>query len=69
MGLAWVWFFMLLFFGTMVTHDFQMGKNIITMIATVVGMAVIMFVAILFSGLLIKMATFVSNIVTELTFS
>ena len=69
MGLAWVWFFMLLFFGTMVTHDFQMGKNIITMIATVVGMAVIMFVAILFSGLLIKMATFVSNIITELTFS
>ena len=69
MGLAWVWFFLLLFFGTMVTHDFQMGKNIITMIATVVGMAVIMFVAVLFSGLLIKMATFVSNIITELTFS
>ena len=69
MGLAWVWFFLLLFFGTMVTHDFQIGKNIITMIATVVGMAVIMFVAILFSGLLIKMATFVSNIITELTFS
>ncbi len=69
MGLAWVWFFLLLFFGTMVTHDFQMGKNILTMIATVVGMAVIMFVAILFSGLLIKMATFVSNIITELTFS
>ena len=69
MGLAWVWFFLLLFFGTMVTHDFQMGKNIITMIATVVGMALIMFVAVLFSGLLIKMATFVSNIITELTFS
>ena len=69
MGLAWTWFFLLLFFGTMVTHDFQMGKNIITIISTVVGMAVIMFVAILFSGLLIKMATFVSNIITELTFS
>ena len=68
MGLAWVWFFLLLFFGMMVTHDFQMGKNILTMIATVVGMAVIMFVAILFSGLLIKMASFVSNIITELTF-
>ena len=68
LGLAWVWFAVLLFFGTMVTHDFQMGKNIITTISTVVGMAVIMFVAVLFSGLLIKMATFVSNIITELTF-
>ena len=68
LGVAWVWFAMLLFFGTMVTHDFQMGKNIITIVSTIVGMAVIMFVAVLFSGLLIKMATFVSNIITELTF-
>ena len=53
----------------MVTHDFSMGKNIITILATIVVMAVIMFVMILFSGLVIKMVSFVSNIITEITYN
>ena len=68
-GIAWVWAALLLFFGVMVTHDFSMGKNIVTILATVVVMAVIMFVMILFSGLLIKMVSFVSNIITEITYN
>ncbi|MBQ9467589.1 MAG: YIP1 family protein [Clostridia bacterium] len=68
MGVAWVWFGLLLFFGMMVTHDYSLGKNILTTIGTIVGMAIIMFLVILFSGLVMKMSNFVSNIATELSF-
>jgi hypothetical protein len=67
-GICYVWLFLLLFFGTMTTHDFTLGKNIIMTIATVLCMAVIMFVVILFSSLLVKMFSFVSNIVTEISY-
>ena len=68
MGVAWVWFGLLLFFGMMTTHDYTLGKNILTTLGTIVGMAVIMFLVILFSGLMMKMTNFISNIATELSF-
>jgi hypothetical protein len=63
-----VWMGLLLFFGTMVTHDYTIGKNVITVLATLVGMICIMFIAILFSTLLGKLVSFVTNIVTELRY-
>lgn len=68
LNVCYVWLFLLIFFGTMVTHDYSLGKNIITVFGTVLVMAVIMFVAVLFSGLMIKMASFISNIITEIQF-
>ncbi len=68
LNVCWVWLFLLIFFGTMVTHDYSLGKNIITVLGTVLVMCVIMFVAVLFSGLMIKMASFISNIITEIQF-
>ncbi len=67
-GICYVWLFLLIFFGTMVTHDFTLGKNIIMTVCTILCMMVIMFVAVLFSSLLVKMVSFVSNIVTELSY-
>ena len=67
-NVCYVWVFLLIFFGTMITHDYSIGKNIITILGTIVVMMIIMFVAILFSGLIIKMVSFVSNIVTEIQF-
>ena len=67
-GVAWVWFALLLFFGIMVVHDYSISKNILTFLGTVVGMCLIMFIVILFSGLLMKMTGFISNISTELSF-
>ena len=63
-----VWMGILIFFGTMVTHDYTIGKNIVTVLATLVGMICIMFIAILFSTLLGKLVSFVTNIVTELKY-
>ena len=62
---GFIWAILLLFFGTLVTHDYSLGKNFITIIGTILAMAVIMFVIILFSSLVIKMITFVIAIVKE----
>lgn len=68
MTLGWVWVGILIFFGTMVTHDYSLMKNVITTIGTVVGMAFIMFCGVLFSTLLVKMVNFISGIVTEISY-
>ena len=65
---AFIWLAMLIFFGTQVTHDYTMGKNIITIAGTAVAMIFIMFIAILFSTLITKMVGLVTNIVTEIQF-
>ena len=64
--IGYVWVGFLLFFGMLVTHDYALGKNVLITICTIVAMAVIMFVAILFSSLVMKMVTFVVAIVKEI---
>ena len=65
---AFIWTFVLLFFGTMVTHDYSLGKNFITVLGTIVAMAFIVFLVLLFSMLLTKMVGLVTNIVTEIQY-
>ena len=65
-SVGYVWVAFLLFFGMLVTHDYTIGKNVLITICTIVAMAVIMFVAILFSSLVIKMVTFIIAIITEI---
>ena len=67
-SIAFVWAGLLIFFGTMVTHDYSFGKNVITCLGTIVGMGVIMFIGILFSTLLAKIVSFISSIVIEITY-
>ena len=67
-AIAFIWAGMLLFFGTMVTHDYTMGKNVIITLATILGMVIIMFIALLFSSLLGKLVSFITNIVTEIQY-
>ena len=66
--IGFVWTGFLIFFGTMVTHGYTMSKNIITVLGTIVGMAFIMFLAILFTSLVMDIATFVTNYVTEVVY-
>lgn len=65
---AYIWLGLLVFFGMMVTHDYSVGKNVLTCIATIVGMAFIMFIGILFSSLMAKIVSFVTNIVEEISY-
>jgi hypothetical protein len=65
---AFIWLGMLVFFGMMVTHDYTVGKNILTCVATIVGMAFIMFLGVLFSSLMAKIVSFVTNIIEEINY-
>ena len=66
--ISFIWLGILIFFGTQVTHDYTMGKNIITILGTAVGMVFIMFIVLLFSTLIGKMISLITNIVTELQY-
>ncbi len=65
---SFVWVGLLLFFGTMVTHDYSLGKNFLTVIFTIVAMIFIVFLVLLFGMLVSKMITLVTNIVTEIQY-
>ena len=65
---AFIWVGILLFFGIMITHGYSVPKNIITIFATIVGMAFIMFLAILFSSLMTKIVSFVYSIIEEINY-
>ena len=66
--LGFIWAAFLLFFGTMVTHDYNMGKNLITVLGTIVGMAFIMFLGVLFTSLVMDMVSFFTSIVSEINY-
>ncbi len=66
--LGFIWAGMLIFFGTMVTHDYTMGKNFVTTLGTIVGMAFIMFLGVLFTSLVMDMASFFTSIVSEINY-
>ena len=62
---AFLWLFMLVFFGMMVTHDYSLGKNFLTAICTIVGVAFIIFHAGLFTALIAKVVSFIYQIYIE----
>lgn len=66
--IGFIWTGFLIFFGMMVTHDYSMLKNILTTAGTLVGMAFIMFLAILFTSLVVDMISFVTGIVSEINY-
>lgn len=67
-GLGYVWTGLLIFFGAQTTHDYTLGKNIVMTLATIVGMAIVMFIGILFTSLVSNMVSFVTNIIVELQY-
>lgn len=65
---AIVWMAFLLIFGMQTIHNFSMGKNIVMILCTLVGMIFIVFIALLFTTLASKMIGFVETIVDEISF-
>ena len=66
LAIGYVWVGLLLYFGMMVTHDYSLKKNFITVLGTILAMLIILFIAILFFSLIAKMITFVVAIFTEI---
>lgn len=67
-SLGFIWTGALIFFGMMVIHDYSLGKNLITSLGTIVGMALIMFIGILFTTLIQKVFYLGYNIYVELSY-
>ena len=67
-NIGYVWTGILIFFGIQTTHDYSLGKNLIMSAATILGMAIVMFIGILFTSLISNMVSFVTNIVVELQY-
>ena len=67
-SMAWIWVGLLVFFGLMVTHGYSLFKNLITCVMTIVGAAFIMFLGLLFTGLIQKIVGFISSIITEMSY-
>lgn len=68
MVIGYIWVAFLLFFGTLVVQDYSLGKNVITTFGTILCMAVIMFIVILFASLVTNLVSFVSGLVSEISF-
>ncbi len=68
LGLSYVWMGMLIFFGSMTTHGYSMGRNIVITLFTIVGMVFILFVMLLFTNLITRMIAMVRDIITEVSY-
>ncbi len=65
---AYLWTVILIFFGTMTIHDYGLGKNIIVTVLGIVGIAVMLFIILLFANVIGKVTTFIVNIYNEISF-
>ena len=64
--LGFIWMGLLIFFGTMTTHGYSMGKNILATLGTILGMLFIMFLIMLFFNLIRGMVGFVTGLIEEI---
>ena len=64
---GYIYMAFLIIIGMQVTHDYSTGKNIVTIVATIAGMVIILFIVVLFTTLISKMASFVTTITSELS--
>lgn len=60
-----VWSIMLLIFGTMVTHDYTLGKTAYTVVLILAGMLFCLFIGILFVSLLDRIYLFLNDLYAE----
>lgn len=65
-AVAYLWMGFLVVFGSMVVQDYTFGKNLLTVILSLLGMAAIMFLVMLLFSLTGKMWDFVETIFQEI---
>lgn len=66
--IAYAWTAILIFMGTMMTHEYSLGKTVFTCIITVLGMGIILFIGLLFFNVISEIIVFVSTIYKEVRF-
>lgn len=66
--IAYAWSAALVFAGTMMTHEYTLGKTLFTCVITVIGMGIILFIGLLFFNVISEILTFISTVYKELRF-
>ncbi len=66
--ISYLWAGGLLFFSMMVTHQYSFKKTIMTVILTILGMAIILFLGLLFFSVIQKIIIFALTIYKEIRF-
>lgn len=62
------WVLLLVFCGLMTVHDYSFGKNIAVSILTVLGIAFMLFIMMIFISLTGKVISLVTSIITEVSY-
>jgi hypothetical protein len=65
---SYAWAAMLVFTGTMMTHEYSLAKTIVTCLITVLGMGIILFIGLLFFHVISEIIVFVSTVYKEIRF-
>ncbi len=65
---SYLWTGFLVFFGVMITHQYSFKKTVLTCLCTVLGMAIILFIGLLFFNVIQQMITFGVTIYREIRF-
>lgn len=63
-----IWMLLLLVIGLMITQDYSVSKTVVTVILTLIGICIIIFILLLFINVLQEVVQFFYNIVRELSF-
>ena len=66
--ISYAWTAVLIFMGTMMTHEYSLGKTVFTCIITILGMGIILFIGLLFFNVISEIIVFVSTIYKEVRF-
>ena len=66
--ISYIWTAALLLFGMMVTHQYSMKKTILTTILTLMGMAIITFIGLLFFSVIQQIVTFIVTVYKEIRY-
>lgn len=65
---SYIWAGLLLILSTMITHQYSMKKTIVTVICTIVGMGIILFIGLLFFSVIQQISNFAMMLYKELRF-
>ena len=67
MNIAYVWTGILIVASSMTVHSYSFGKNIMVCLLTIVGMAIILFLAMLFLSVSNRMISFIGSLISEIS--
>ncbi len=63
-----IWILALLFVGMMMTHNFTLGKTILTTLCTLVGICLLLFIALLLLNIVQDVTDFIRSLYSEISF-